>query len=90
MVATSITVPAAEANRSFSKLLRAVRDGARVTITSHGEPVAELGPVGSDVEREAAERQLKREAHEALMAHLRKVEPIMIEPWTRDELYERD
>jgi prevent-host-death family protein len=90
MSAPTITVPAAEANRSFSRLLRAVRDGARVTITSHGEPVAELGPVGSEAEREAAERERKRAAHEALMAHLRTVEPITIEPWTRDELYERD
>jgi prevent-host-death family protein len=90
MSARAITVPAAEANRSFSRLLRAVREGARVTITSHGEPVAELGPVGAVSEREAAERERRREAHEALMTHLRTVEPITIEPWTRDELYERD
>ena len=39
------TVSAADANRYFSKLLREVRDGGRVTITSHGRPVAEMVPV---------------------------------------------
>ena len=46
MTAASIGVPAARANREFSKLLRAAKEGARITITLHGEPVAELGPVG--------------------------------------------
>ena len=84
---TRLIVPAAEANRRFSKLLRAAREGATITITSHGEPVAELGPTSAP---EAAEREGRREAHRALMAHLRTVEPITIGPWTRDELYERD
>lgn len=43
-MADEILVTAADANRYFSKLLRDVRDGARVTITSHGRPVAEIGP----------------------------------------------
>ncbi|MGH7022635.1 MAG: type II toxin-antitoxin system Phd/YefM family antitoxin [Caulobacteraceae bacterium] len=82
-----ITIPAAEANRSFSKLLRAVREGARVTITSHGEPVAELGPVGgSEEEREMLRR---REAQSALVEHIKSVKPRVVGPWTRDELYER-
>ena len=46
-----LTVTAAEANRSFSKLLRAAREGKRVTITSHGTPVAELGPVDGEPSR---------------------------------------
>lgn len=82
---TRLIVPAAEANRRFSKLLRAAREGATITITSHGEPVAELGPATG-----ASEAVGRREAHRALMAHLRTVEPITIGPWTRDELYERD
>jgi len=87
MSKAALTVPAAEANRSFSKLLRAAREGARITITSHGEPVAELGPVGgSDEETEASRR---RETRRELLEHLRAVEPITIEPWTRDEIYER-
>jgi prevent-host-death family protein len=83
----NLTVPAAEANRSFSKLLRAVRDGARITITSHGQPVAELGPVADS---RAAEQQRIGEAHRRLMEHLRSVTPVVVGPWTRDELYERD
>ena len=68
----SLTVPAAEANRSFSKLLRAARLGARITITSHGEPVLpELGPVGGGGQRRRRPRlHRRREAHDALMAHL--------------------
>jgi prevent-host-death family protein len=81
-----ITVPAAEANRQFSKLLRAVREGARVTITSHGEPVAELGPPSTETD----ESERRRQAHEALMAHLTSVKPVVVGPWTREELYDRD
>jgi len=81
-----LTIPAAEANRQFSKLLRAVREGARVTITSHGEPVAELVP--PTAETDGSER--RRRAHEALMAHLTSVKPVVIGPWTREELYDRD
>jgi prevent-host-death family protein len=80
-----LTISAAEANRQFSKLLRAARDGRRVTITSHGEPVAELGPV-----RPEARIERRRAAHQALMRHLEAVEPVTIQPWTRDELYDRD
>jgi prevent-host-death family protein len=89
MARTTLTVPAAEANRSFSKLLRAAREGARITITSHGEPVAEIGPVGS-MAVEASEVERRRKAHDALVAHLRSVKPVVVGPWTRDELYERD
>ena len=84
-----LTIPAAEANRQFSKLLRAVRDGARVTITSHGEPVAELGPV-SDHDGEDAEKQRVAEAHRRLVERLKQNKPIVIGPWTRAELYDRD
>lgn len=45
----TFTVSAADANRHFSKLLRAVREGARVTITSRGHPVAEMAPPGPSV-----------------------------------------
>jgi prevent-host-death family protein len=86
MPAPTITIPAAEANRSFSKLLRAVREGARVTITSHGEPVAELGPVGGS--HADVEMLRRRKTRRELLEHLRTVEPLTIEPWTRDEIYE--
>jgi prevent-host-death family protein len=89
MSKTALTVPAAEANRSFSKLLRAAREGTRITITSHGEPVAELGPVSGQA-AEAAERRRIDEAHDRLVRHLRSVKPRVVGPWTREELYDLD
>jgi prevent-host-death family protein len=89
MSKTSLTVPAAEANRSFSKLLRAAREGARITITSHGEPIAELGPVGSGP-AEAAELERRNAAHDALVKRLKSQTPMVVGPWTRQDLYERD
>jgi prevent-host-death family protein len=85
---TNLTVPAAEANRSFSKLLRAAREGARITITSHGEPVAELGPARNNQTEDA--EKLRLEAHDRLMRRLRSQAPMVVGPWTRQELYERD
>lgn len=37
-------ITATDANRQFSKLLRVVEDGGRVTITKDGRPVAMLVP----------------------------------------------
>ncbi|MDN3565698.1 type II toxin-antitoxin system Phd/YefM family antitoxin [Paeniroseomonas aquatica] len=76
------TLTAAEANRSFSALLRQAAAGERVVITSHGRPVAEIGPVREDT-------AAKEAAWEALLARLDTQEPTLIEPWTREELYER-
>jgi prevent-host-death family protein len=77
------SVSAADANRDFSKLLRAVRDGDSFIITSHGKPVAKIIPfVTSDRVRAAAKKRL--------MAHLRAQPAMEIASWTRDELYERD
>ncbi|MEO8197440.1 MAG: type II toxin-antitoxin system prevent-host-death family antitoxin [Thermoanaerobaculia bacterium] len=39
-----------EAKAKFSELLRKVRQGGRVVITSHGKPVAELRPIEPGVE----------------------------------------
>ena len=76
-------VTAADANRDFSKLLRAVRDGDSFVITSHGKPIAKIIPF-------TTEDRVRAAAKKRLMAHLR-AQPIMnIGPWTRDELYERD
>jgi prevent-host-death family protein len=41
------TVTAAEANRRFSKILREVRAGETVLVTSHGEPVATIAPANT-------------------------------------------
>jgi prevent-host-death family protein len=80
------SVPAAEANRSFSRLLREVREGQSFTITAHGRPVARIVPCDTDVE---ATRQAARAV---LMARLR-AQPAAEtteRTWTRDELYEPD
>jgi prevent-host-death family protein len=89
MSEADLIVPAAEANRSFSKLLRAAKDGRRVTITSHGEPVAELVPAGERA-REAVQRARRLAALAELKAHWASIEPKVIGPWTREELYDRD
>ena len=80
------SVTATEANRSFSKLLRAVERGERVEITSHGRKVAVLAP--SDEEDTRRERQIK--ALEALKEHWASREHVTIGPWTRNSLYARD
>ena len=82
----TLTVTAAEANRSFSKLLRMAREGTKVTITSHGKPVAQLAPIEDDDE---AERERRRLAVEELRRHYATVKPVRAEPWTREELYDR-
>jgi prevent-host-death family protein len=80
------TVSAAEANRSFLRLLRGVREGRRYVVTAHGRPVARLLPVGGEDEiehriREAAKRELLRRLES---------QPVFdIGRWTGDELYER-
>ena len=86
MSSATLKIPAAEANRQFSRLLRAVREGTRVIITSHGQPVAEMGPHTPD--QDEAERLGKVLA--VLEAHWAQSSPVVAGTWTRDELYERD
>lgn len=83
------TVTATEANRSFSKLLREVQQGARVGITSHGRTIAELRPF-EDEEDAGAARQRRIEALETLKKRWAGRKRTTIGPWTREELYERD
>ena len=79
------TVPAAEANRRFSELLRGVREeGRSYVVTSHGRAVARLTPA-EPVDDEASHQA----AWEALKAHWRSTKGVVIAPWTREELYER-
>ena len=86
MTHATLTIPAAEANRQFSRLLRAVREGARVIITSHGEPVAQLGPPDT----QADETARLSEALAALESQWEQATPVAVGAWTRDELYDRD
>lgn len=74
-------ITSADANRQFSKLLRRVRDGQTVTITSHGRPVARMVPV--------AETESGRIAARAeLVARLDRARRRSIGAWSRGELYE--
>jgi prevent-host-death family protein len=75
-------VSAAEANRSFSKLLRSVREGRSVVVTSHGKPVAKIVPFDND------DDQTAESARTALLSRLRAEPAVDVGRWTRDELYE--
>ena len=75
-------VSAADANRSFSWILREVRDGASFVVTAHGKPVARIVPFKADLDARLA-------ARDRLFARLKSQPAQNIGPWTRDELYER-
>ena len=78
-------VPAAEANRKFSELLRGVRKGRSYVVTSHGQPVAMLIPAEKD--EDVAARSRAR-----LLARLKQQPAVpgskARRRWTREELYE--
>jgi prevent-host-death family protein len=75
------TVSAADANRKFSQLLRAVREGHSYVVTTHGKPIAKIVPFGKHAEVTAGARS-------ALLVRLRAEPVVEIDRWTRDELYE--
>ena len=79
--AEPVAVSAADANRRFSELLRAVKSGHSVVVTSHGKPVAKLVPV-LEHERTAAG------ARTALFTRLRAERAVRVGRWTRDDLYD--
>ncbi len=74
-------VSAADANRKFSKLLRAVREGQSYVVTSHGKAVARIVPVEKD-------GGATRGARTCLLKRLRSEPVVTIGRWSRDELYE--
>jgi prevent-host-death family protein len=74
-------VSAADANRRFSELLRAVKKGRSVVVTSHGKPVAKISPVVED-------NRVAEGARSALFARLRREKAVNAGRWTRDELYD--
>lgn len=78
------TVTASEANQNFSRLLSEAIAGETITITRRGKPVVKLVPAEDELKvRRAA-------ALKKLLARLEKMEPVVIGPWTREELYERE
>jgi prevent-host-death family protein len=74
-------VSAADANRKFSKLLSAVREGQSYVVTAHGKAVAKIVPV-------ARNGDVARAARTALLKRLRSEAVVTVGRWTRDELYE--
>jgi prevent-host-death family protein len=74
-------VSAADANRRFSELLRTVRDGQSVVVTSHGRPIARIVPIGKD-------ENISLKARSALLKRLRSERVTTIGHWQRDELYQ--
>lgn len=83
----TLTVTATEANRTFAKIMRKVREGASIDITSHGETIAEIRPKRKSESSERKRRLALWEEHRAI---LEAREFKIIEPWTRAQLYERD
>jgi prevent-host-death family protein len=77
----STTVSAADANRQFSKILRAVEAGETVIVTSHGRPVARICPVDE-------EREQRRIAIQHLLARLEAQPALNLGKVTRDEIYD--
>ena len=75
------TVSAADANRRFSELLRTVKNGQSIVVTSHGKPVAKISPVVDD-------NRVAEGARSALFARLRRERVVNAGRWTRDELYD--
>lgn len=59
-----MVVSAADANRNFSKLLSAVRDGESYVVTAHGKAVGQIIPVARNggVARAARLRGLRTES----------------------------
>lgn len=75
-------VSAAEANCSFSRVLREVAAGETFTVLSRGRPVATISPAGQELEVYRAPRR-------ALLARLAS-RPVVEQSrtWMRDELYD--
>ena len=73
-------VSAADANRKFSKLLRAVQEGQSYVVTSHGKAVARITPVETNA-------SVTQGARTALLKRLRSEPVVKIGRWNRDELY---
>jgi prevent-host-death family protein len=80
-ITMSKPVSAADANRRFSELLRTVKKGRSVVVTSHGKPVAKISPVIED-------NRVAEGARSALFARLRRERVVDAGRWTRDELYD--
>ncbi len=80
------SISAADANRQFSKILRAVAAGESFIVTSHGRPVARICPVNQDEQQIQVQQNA---ALDRLLDRLKQQPAVNAGKWTRDELYER-
>ena len=90
MKSTERAIPAADANRNFSKLLRDVRAGQSYVVTSHGTPVAKILPIGRASRASSVADRTRAAARRTLLTRLAAQRVVDIGRWTRDELHERD
>lgn len=74
-------VSAADANREFSRLLRKVREGNSIVVTSHGRPVARVVPATTGAQTAHAAKRI-------LLERLRQQAPVDGGRWSREELYD--
>jgi prevent-host-death family protein len=81
MMRPELRISAADANRRFSELLRTVKKGQSVVVTSHGKPVAKISPMVED-------NRAVDGARSVLLARLRRERVVNAGRWTRDELYD--
>lgn len=86
MMTETMKITATEANRKFAQLLREVAKGKRITVTSHGNPVAVIAPPDDS----DAARDQRMAALEVLKQRWANQPHVTVGPWTREELYERD
>lgn len=77
------SITATEANRQFSAILRGVAQGKTFVVTSHGRPIAQIGPP-------APEHRDWDGDHRRFIERLRDQPTRYIGTWTRDELYEEN
>jgi prevent-host-death family protein len=75
------TISAAGANRQFSNILRDVRAGETILVTSRGEPVAKIVPA-------AAEKADRAEALKRLLTRLDAQPALNLPRARRDEVYD--
>ena len=76
-------ISAADANRSFSRVLREVATGHSYVVTSHGRPVARIAPVTDE-----ATIRARSAAKRSLLDQLRLRPAQGLGMWSCDELYE--
>lgn len=58
-----------EANQHFSRIMKAVRNGAEVILTDRGRPVARLTPIGKPgADADAVERALAQLVREGVLS----------------------